>query len=122
MTSCLTYVAGLPLETWDGTKWNRQTLANIGQGTNVPVYAGGVNTVTTNSNGDFTVTLPTAFGTTIKAYTINDATDPAMLGAITIKCTFGSADKTKITGRAYTSAGAALNSITIAVMWTAFGY
>lgn len=122
MTVCLGYIAGLPLETWDGTRWNRQSIANIGQGTAVPIFAGGVSTVTTNNNGDFSVILPTAFGTALKASTMNDATDPASLGAVLIKNTFGSSDKTKLTGRAYNTSGAALNTITIAVSWTAVGY
>jgi hypothetical protein len=122
MTACLTYVAGLPLETWDGTRWNRQTMANIGQGTAVSTYAGGVSTVTTNTSGDFTITLPTAFGTAIKAATVNDATDPATLGAVLIKVTMGSSDKTKITGRAYNTAGTALNTVTISTVWLAVGY
>jgi hypothetical protein len=97
-------------------------MANIGQGAAVPVFAGGVSTVTTNNNGDFSVILPTPFGTALKSYTMNDATDPATLGAVLIKCTTNSGDKTKLTGRAYNTSGAALNTITIAVVWTAFGY
>lgn len=117
-----TDLAGHPIEVWDGGKWVRQSIANIGQGDAVPVFAGGITTVTTNTNGDFTITLPSPFGTAIKAASIQDATDPATLGAVLIKVTMGTSDRTKITGRAYTTAGAALNTVTLAAVWTAFGY
>lgn len=115
-------VAGTPVERYDGTLWRRGLRVEIGQGANDPTHASGVTTVTTNASGDATITFPVAFGSVLKSANITDATDPANLGAVLLKLTYGSSDKTKITFRAYTTAGAALASQSVAIAWAADGY
>jgi hypothetical protein len=113
---------GAPLERWDGAEWRRGLRVNIGQGANDPTHASGVSVVTTNANGDATITFPVPFGSVLSSAVITDANDPTILGAIILKLTLGSSDRTKLTFRAYTTAGTALASQSIALAWSADGY
>lgn len=82
--------------------------------------SGGTNSVTTNVNGDFTLPIPAgALSGTLLSYNFTDATDPASLGAIILKVTASTATLTGLTGRAYATTGAVLNTVTIALAWVA---
>lgn len=111
-----------PLERWDGTSWRRGLRYEIGQGANDPTHASGVTVVTTNANGDATIIFPVPFGSVLSSAVITDANDPTVLGAIILKLTLGSSDRAKLTFRAYTTAGTALASQSIALAWSADGY
>jgi hypothetical protein len=115
-------VPGAPIERWDGTQWRRSLRVNIGQGANDPSHAAGVSVVTTNANGDATIDFPVPFGSVLSSAVITDANDPTILGAIILKLTLGSSDRTKLTFRAYTTAGTALANQSIALSWMADGY
>lgn len=118
-------VPGIPLERWDGTTWRRGLRVEIGQGANDPTHASGVAIVTTNANGDGSITLPVPFGSKVAAYTVNDATATSgagSLGAILLKPTYGLSTRTTLTFRAYSTNGVPLASTPMAVMWMADGY
>lgn len=113
---------GAPIERWDGAEWRRGLRVNIGQGANDPTHQSGVTVVTTNANGDATINFPEAFGSVLSSAVITDANAPTTLGAIILKLTLGTSDRTKLTFRAYTTEGAALPNQSIALAWMADGY
>jgi len=113
---------GAPIERWDGSEWRRGFRVNIGQGANDPTHQSGVTVVTTNANGDATINFPEACGSVLSSAVITDANAPTTLGAIILKLTLGTSDRTKLTFRAYTTAGAALPNQSIALAWMADGY
>lgn len=115
-------VASCPLERWDGSNWRRGLRVEIGQGANDPTHASGVTIVTTNANGDGTINFPVPFGSVMTGPQITDANDPTILGAIILKLTLGTSDRTKLTFRAYTTAGDPLPNQSIAISWSADGY
>jgi len=79
----------------------------------------GVWNVQTNANGDFTIQLSPAFPSALTGFTLTDAS--GNLGFVGIKATRGSSDRTKLTGRAFTTSGAVLANTGIAVAFTADG-
>lgn len=115
-------VPGIPLERYDGTAWRRGLRVIIGQGVNDPSFASDVTIVTTNSNGDGSITLPTPFGSVLKSYTLNDASSTASLGAVILKNTFGLSTPSTLTFRAYSTSGSALANTSIAIAWSAVGW
>lgn len=113
---------GAPIERWDGESWRRGLRVHIGQGAHDPTHQSGVTVVTTNANGDATIDFPVAFGSVLSSAVITDANAPTTLGAIILKLTLGTSDRTRLTFRAYTTSGAPLPNQSIALAWMADGY
>lgn len=77
----------------------------------------GTNTLTTNSSGDFTITLPSAFPTGLLTVIFNGGDlDTQVAGRP------GSHTVSAIAGRAYNAGGTALNTVLIRVNWVALGW
>lgn len=75
------------------------------------IKAGDITIPTTNSNGDSTITFPSAFPNSLFTAMVQDATPIAQLGQISVKVTMNSSDRTKITVRCYGSNGSPLPNI-----------
>lgn len=78
--------------------------------------------VATNANGDFSIVFPTPFPTQLISVVMQESSLVTVLQGIGLKFTSASADRTRITGRAYRfSNGTAIASTSIRVNYVAVG-
>lgn len=120
--------AGRELEwTPDGTAWRTIASRIDVQGASATsqratfIKSGHV-AVTTNGNGDASITLAEAFPNAMLVVLLSDGTPTAQLGAVLLKWTAGSSNPSTITFRAYQTSGAVLASQSVTLAFVAIGW
>lgn len=117
-------------EAWDGLFWSDTTDGKtykrvsggwVQQLTVANVFRRGTATITTNPNGDFSITFDTEFPTAFGGAVLSDAHTSMSNGPVFFRVNVASSTKALVAGRAWGSGGAVLANYGTRVSYIAWG-